>query len=178
VALWFGDDTAKRAGRITLNPIAHVDPFGTLLLPLIMAAFSGPVLGYAKPVPVNPRRMRSPRNAAVIVALAGPAVNIVLAVLAAFALRRWGPGHADTLAVELLVRLGLLNAILAVFNLIPVPPLDGSAVVERFLPRSLWPFWAKLQQYGFVILLVVFLALPRLLHPLFLRAQELWVSLL
>jgi Zn-dependent protease len=178
VALWFGDDTAKRAGRITLNPVSHIDPFGTIILPVILAAFGGAILGYAKPVPIDPRRMRNPRNDSVIVALAGPAVNIVLAVLAAFALRRWGPGNGDTLPVELLVRLGLINAVLAVFNLIPIPPLDGSAVVGRFLPRALWPAWAKLQQYGFVILLVVFLALPQLLHPLFVRAEQLWVDLL
>src|SRR5262245_47140204 len=124
VALWFGDDTAKRAGRITLNPVAHVDPFGTLLLPLILAAFGGAILGYAKPVPIDPRRMRHPRNDAVLVALAGPAVNIVLAVMAALVLRRWGPDIDSSLLRDILIRLGVLNAILAAFNLIPVPPLD------------------------------------------------------
>ncbi len=176
-ALWFGDDTAKRAGRITLNPVHHVDPFGTLLLPFIMAALGGGVLGFAKPVPIDPRRMRSPRNDAVWVALAGPATNVVLAVAAAIALRTFGPWQAGSLPLRLLVYLGIGNALLAAFNLIPLPPLDGSAVLGRFLPASLRPGWDRLQQYGFAILLLVVFALPRLLNPLFNRAVDLWYRL-
>ena len=173
-ALWFGDDTAKRAGRITLNPISHIDPFGTILLPALMAALGGGVLGFAKPVPINPSRMRHPRSDALWVALAGPATNVMLAVLAAVALRTWSPADGGTTAVKLLVYLGIANALLAVFNLLPIPPLDGSAIVSRFLPRSLQPGWAKVQQYGFAILLAVVFLLPRLLQPLFDRAIDLW----
>ncbi len=177
-ALWFGDDTARRAGRVTLNPVSHVDPFGTLILPFLMAALGGGVLGFAKPVPIDPSRMRNPRNHAVLVALAGPATNIALAVLAAVALRTWGPGRGDTLAVEMLFYLGLVNALLAVFNLLPIPPLDGSAVVTRFLPRSLMPGWMKVQQYGFVILIGLVFLLPQVLRPVFDGATELWYGLL
>jgi Zn-dependent protease len=177
-ALWFGDDTAKRAGRVTLNPVSHVDPFGTLILPFLMIALGGAAIGYAKPVPINPSRMRDPRNHAVLVALAGPATNVVLCLLAALVLRTWGPGNGDTLAVEVLVYLGLVNVLLAAFNLLPIPPLDGSAVVTRFLPRSLLPAWAKVQQYGFVILIAIVFFLPRLLTPVLDRATDLWYELL
>ena len=177
-ALRFGDDTAKRAGRITLNPARHVDPFGTLILPFLMAALGGGVLGYAKPVPVNPSRMRDPRNDAVWVSLAGPATNIVLAVLAALALRTWGPGMTNRTLLELLFYLGTGNVLLAVFNLLPIPPLDGSAVVTRFLPRSLQPAWAKVHQYGFVIVIALVFLLPQLLRPLYDRAVDLWSGLL
>lgn len=177
-ALRFGDDTAKRAGRITLNPASHVDPFGTLILPFLMAALGGGVLGYAKPVPIDPSRMRDPRNNAVVVALAGPATNIVLALVAAVALRMWGSGITNQTALDLLFYLGTGNALLAVFNLLPIPPLDGSAVVTRFLPRSLQQGWSKVQQYGFAILIGVVFLLPQLLRPVFDRAIDLWYDLL
>ena len=159
-ALGFGDDTAKRAGRITLNPVSHVDPFGTVLLPLLMAALGGPAFGYAKPVPINPSRMRNPRNDAVWVALAGPATNIVLAILAAIALRTWSPTDGSATAVRLLLYLGVMNAFLAAFNLLPIPPLDGSAVVGRLLPRSMQMGWMKVQQYGMAILIAGDLPAP------------------
>lgn len=176
-ALRFGDDTAKRAGRITLNPVSHVDPFGTIILPFLMAALGGAVFGYAKPVPINPSRMRNPRNDAVWVSLAGPATNIVLAVGAAIALRVWAPTSA-TVPVRLLLNLGAMNALLAAFNLLPIPPLDGSAVVGRFLPRSMQMGWMKVQQYGFAILLVLILVLPQLLRPVTDGAIDLWFRLL
>jgi Zn-dependent protease len=177
VASWFGDDTARRAGRVSLNPVRHVDPFGTLILPFLMAGLGGGVLGYAKPVPIDPRRMRDPRNHAVLVALAGPATNILLALFAAVALRTWAP-DTTSLGVELLFWLGIGNAFLAAFNLIPLPPLDGSAVLGRFMPRSLQPAWGKLQQYGFAILIVVVFVVPQVLSPVLDRARELWLDLL
>ena len=177
-ALGFGDDTAKRAGRITLNPVSHIDPFGTVLLPLLMAAFGGPAFGYAKPVPINPSRMRNPRNDAVWVSLAGPATNIVLAILAAVALRTWAPTDGSATAVQLLLYLGVMNAFLAAFNLLPIPPLDGSAVVGRLLPRSMQMGWMKVQQYGMAILIVVIFLLPQLLRPVFDHALDLWYRLL
>jgi Zn-dependent protease len=177
-ALAFGDDTAKRAGRITLNPVSHVDPFGTLILPFLMAALGGPVFGYAKPVPINPSRMRNPRNDAVWVSLAGPATNIVLAILAAFVLRTWAPTDRTATAASLLWYLGVMNAFLAAFNLLPIPPLDGSAVVGRLLPRSMQMGWMKVQQYGMAILIVLLFVLPQVLRPVFNRAFELWTRLL
>src|SRR3954468_17873323 len=129
VAFAFGDDTAKREGRLTLNPIAHIDPFGTIILPALLIATSHGAFGYAKPVPVNPRNLRDPRNQSVLVSLAGPAVNIVLAVLAAVVLRVIGLVSTD-LFHQIVFTVGWANVILAAFNLIPLPPLDGSAVIE------------------------------------------------
>ena len=179
VALAFGDDTAKKAGRITLNPVSHVDPFGTVILPAMMAFSTGGrvVFGFAKPVPVSPRRMRDPRNHQVLVALAGPGTNIALALAAGLAIR-WFQldvlDDGDLLAV-FVGGFGYYNVILAVFNLIPIPPLDGSAVIERLLPTRLWEPYLQLRQYSLLLLFVVAFWLPteRLFNP----AVRLWTSL-
>lgn len=138
VAYKCGDDTAKRAGRLTLNPIPHIDPVGSILLPALMI-FSGlPPIGYAKPVPVSINRLRKPRNQSVYVALAGPIVNLLLVVLAwavCSVLIQFNYGLNSDLFVYFIL-LGIINLFLAVFNLIPIPPLDGSAVVERLVPRK------------------------------------------
>lgn len=186
VANLFGDDTAKRAGRLTLNPVAHVDPFGTILLPAMLALGGLGAFGYAKPVPVNVHRLRNPRRHTLLVSLAGPAVNITLAVASGLALRSLfreelgGRQYYDMsiLAVEALVTFGLVNVLLAAFNLLPIPPLDGSALVERMLPRTWWPAWLKLRQYGMGILLILLLAVPGLLDSVLEPAQELWLRLL
>lgn len=182
VALRFGDDTAKRAGRLTLNPISHVDPFGTIVLPVILVLVGSSPFGWAKPVPVNPSRMRSPRNHSLLVSLAGPATNIVLALMAALALRSVLPDRGFRgdlpVATELLINFGLVNVILAAFNLIPIPPLDGSAMVERLLPAAWWPGYLKLRQYSMVVLLVLVLALPGALDRVFEPAIRLWAQLL
>ena len=175
VALWFGDDTAKRAGRLTLNPIPHIDPFGTVLLPLLMSLTSIGAIGYAKPVPVNVRKLRSPRQHSLYVALAGPAVNIVLCLVAAAVLRGFAP-EGDVRRYVFLA--GFVNVILAAFNLIPLPPLDGSAMIERFLPARAWPQWLKLRQYSFGILLLIIFVLPNGLSFVFEPALDLWASLL
>ena len=188
VALAFGDDTAKRAGRLSLNPLRHVDPFGTVLLPALLAISGAPVFGFAKPVPVNVGRLRNPRQQAVLVSLAGPATNIVLAVLAAFGLRAFFGvirvpgfglvGHRGA-GTQLLLAFGIVNVVLASFNLIPVPPLDGSAVVERLLPASLWPRYLRLRQYSMgLLLLVVVLLRGRGLDLVFRPALDLWQRLL
>lgn len=176
VALMFGDDTAKKAGRVTLNPLAHVDLFGTIILPAVLILSTGAALGYAKPVPVNQRKMRSPRNHGLITALAGPGTNIVLAVLAAGALRFGYPHGSTSLLAQYLFALGWANVILAVFNLLPVPPLDGSAVIERVLPARLWPQYLRLRQYsmGLVLVLVLLVPLNRVFDP----ALHLWTRLL
>jgi Zn-dependent protease len=161
VALAFGDDTARRAGRLSLNPVRHVDPVGSLLLPAIFVIAGYGYFGWAKPVPVNPARMRSPRNQWLLVALAGPATNLVLAALAAVAFRATGAAQAPGFPVwaQALFYFGLLNVWLALFNLLPIPPLDGSAVVERLLPRTWWPGYLRLRQQALPALVLVFVAL-------------------
>jgi Zn-dependent protease len=175
VAYWCGDDTAKRAGRLTLNPVPHIDPFGSIILPLLLSLTSFGVIGFAKPVPVNVGRLRSPRNQAVLVSLAGPATNILIALFAAFVLRTF---TLEGTAVRVVVDLGVVNVVLAAFNLLPLPPLDGSAVVERFMPRSWYPQWLKIRQYTMAVLIVIVLALPRVLNSIFIRAIDLWAHLL
>jgi Zn-dependent protease len=168
VALRLGDDTARKAGRLTLNPLAHVDPFGTVLLPVLLAASGFGVIGYAKPVPVNLRKLRRPRDHAVVVALAGPATNLAIAVLAAVAVRISGgvgtfgdgfdDGHLSGVdVVDVIYLAGFFNVLLALFNLLPIPPLDGSAVIERAIPRRWWPMWARLRRWSIGIVLVAVL---------------------
>jgi Zn-dependent protease len=186
VAYLFGDPTAKEAGRLTLNPVAHIDPFGTVILPAILLLSSHGAFGFAKPVPVNPRRMRSPRNHGLIVSLAGPATNIVIALLAAVAAVTFISPEQRFLALhnfrtawpaEAIVGLGYLNVILAVFNLIPVPPLDGSAVVERLLPARMWPGYLRIRQYSMPVVFVIVFLVPGVLGHLFDPAIRLWENL-
>lgn len=160
VANSFGDDTAKQAGRLTLNPIAHIDLFGTLLLPAMLSLSGLGAFGYAKPVPVNPARMRHPRNQWLLTSLAGPATNLVLAGIAAVLLRS-ATGREGW--VEFVFALGLVNIVLAVFNLLPIPPLDGSAMIERLLPRSWWPGYLKFRRYSMGLLLLLVLGFPGVL---------------
>jgi Zn-dependent protease len=175
VALAFGDDTAKRAGRLTLNPIAHVDPVGSVALPLLLAIAGAPIFGWAKPVPVNPRNLRNPRQQTLLVSLAGPATNIVLAIGAAVVLRS---ATHSSLPIDLAVQFGIINVVLATFNLIPIPPLDGSAVIERFLPATWWPGWLRLRQYSLAILFVLLFLLPgNYLGHLFNFSLNLWGQL-
>jgi len=160
VALAFGDDTAKRAGRLSLNPLRHVDPVGTVILPALMVLSGIGFFGYAKPVPVNLSKLRHPRNEGVLVSLAGPLTNLLLAVAAAFVLRRFAlaeltAGGPLPLWVEVLFYLGLGNVWLAVFNMIPIPPLDGSVLLERLLPRSWWPGYLRIRPYTMPILIAL-----------------------
>ncbi|MER3453214.1 MAG: site-2 protease family protein [Acidimicrobiia bacterium] len=178
-ALALGDDTARRAGRITLNPLRHIDPFGTVLLPAMLALAGAPAFGYAKPVPVNPGRLRNPRQHSLYVSLAGPATNVALAVAAAGAIR-FGFGHpyGDSLALEAVFYLGVANVLLATFNLLPIPPLDGSALIERLLPARWWPAWLQLRRYSMLVLLLVMLNFRGALSRVFDPALELWGTLL
>ncbi len=183
VALHYGDDTAKRAGRLTLNPIPHIDPIGTIVLPTILALSGLGAFGWAKPVPVRIDRLRDPRNHGLLVSLAGPATNIVLAVVAAIVMRVALPGAVsgtvlDTVPARLLTTFGIINVILAAFNLIPLPPLDGSAVVERLLPQRLLGGWHQLRRYSMPAVLIVVLVFPSVLNGLFTRALHLWARLL
>lgn len=175
IALAFGDDTAKRAGRLTLNPVPHVDPVWTLLIPGLLVLANLPVIGMARPVPVNPRRMRSPRNQSMFTSLAGPATNIALAALAAVAFRVLEPRG---LALQAVLAFGIVNVVLAVFNLIPIPPLDGSSVIERFVPNRHLVTYFKIRQYAPVIFLLVFFMGGSLLGRIMDPAVELWFKLL
>jgi Zn-dependent protease len=175
VALRLGDDTARRAGRLTLNPVKHVDPFGTLLLPAMLALSGLGILGYAKPVPVDVRRLRHPRNDSVWVALAGPGTNIVLSVLAALVYRAFEP---EGTAGDVVLLFGVVNVILAAFNLIPLPPLDGSALVERVLPRSWWSQYLRLRKYSMLLVLAVVILVPGVLGGFLDWAIDQWARLL
>jgi len=165
VANAFGDPTARRLGRLSLNPIRHVDPVGTIVLPLILAVSGAPVFGWAKPVPVVAHRMRNPRFHMVLVALAGPGMNLLLALLAAFALALlvWaapGDGIGWQFVYLNLFNFLVINVFLAVFNMLPIPPFDGGHVVEGLLPRPLAAHYAKLNRFGFPLLVFLLVLLP------------------
>src|SRR5258708_29382265 len=158
VAYRFGDDTAYRAGRMTLNPLRHVDPFGTVLLPALLFAVSGFLFGCAKPVPVNFGRLRHPRRDMVLVALAGPGMNILLAIISSllFFGVEWVPPSAAQWTAANLVHSIQLNAVLCVFNMLPFPPLDGGRVAVGILPRFLALPLARVEPYGMLILMLIF----------------------
>ncbi len=153
VALFYGDDTAKRAGRLTLNPIPHIDLLGSIILPAFAVLTGAPFLGWAKPVPVNPAKLRNPRRQMLYVGLVGPFTNFALMAVAAVAARTMSSGGGIDLRF-VLVAFALVNLFLGIFNLLPIPPLDGSSLIERFLPRSWLPTWWKIRPYGFLILFV------------------------
>jgi Zn-dependent protease len=164
VALHFGDSTAKDEGRVTLNPLKHIDPFGTVLLPALLYFTAGFLFGYAKPVPVKFGNLRNPRWDMIWVAIAGPAMNITLAVISAILLRiALTQGQtSESPFVQVLMSSVYLNAILAVFNMLPLPPLDGSKVLAPFLPIQLARPYLALERFGMVILLLLVFIFPLL----------------
>jgi Zn-dependent protease len=158
-----GDNTARLLGRVTFNPLKHVDPFGTLILPGLLLLFHAPFLfGYAKPVPVNFGRLNHPKRDMVWVALAGPATNILLALIAALLLHpaAYLPGSLAAWIGENLANAIIINIVLAVFHMLPLPPLDGGRVVTGLLPNPYaWKF-AQLERYGLPILVGLLFLLP------------------
>lgn len=176
VALRCGDPTARDAGRLTLDPRAHLDGFGSVVLPLVMALLGGPVFAFAKPVPYNPRRLRNPRRDEVLVALAGPVSNLLQAAVGAVVVRLgWDalvdaalsggiPIEAVGWIVEILTTYISVNLVLCFFNLIPLPPLDGSKVVLFFLGGEARASYYRLEQYAMPILIVVLYVLPSVLR--------------
>jgi Zn-dependent protease len=165
VAHLLGDDTAWRMGRVSFNPFKHIDPFGTIVLPALLLLARSPFLfGYAKPVPVNFRALRHPRRDMILVAAAGPVMNLILATLAAlgFHLLGYAPDLLVRFVGENLRNLLVLNVVLAVFNLVPLPPLDGGRILVGVLPKALARPLARLEPYGLIILIGLLIVLPLL----------------
>ena len=165
-----GDTTAAERRRLTLNPLRHVDPIGTVVIPGMLALAHLPVFGWAKPVPVIPQRMRNPRVGMMLTAAAGPAMNLLMGLVAAVLIgllaRHYtdqAPQGAMLFVFRNLVNFIGINIFLALFNLLPIPPFDGSHIVEGLLPRSLAYAYARLRRMGFVLVLVVLVLLPRLI---------------
>lgn len=166
-ALYFGDTTARQAGRLTLNPLKHIDPMGTVLLPLLLRALHSPLIfGWAKPVPVNVSNLRSPRRDVLWVGAAGPAANFLFAAAVAGMLKLFA-GMLPALVTELGRYLVLINLVLGMFNLLPIPPLDGSRILLGLLPARFSSVLVFLEQWGIaLVLLLLYLGLDdRFLQP-------------
>ena len=167
VARMLGDQTAAERGRLTLNPIRHVDPVGTLLVPMMLALAHAPIFGWAKPVPVVTERLNHPRRDMALVALAGPGINLIMATITAAVIGSWAAtagGLPQTGAVGFaaanLVNFLYINVFLAIFNLLPVPPFDGGHVIEAILPRPLAAQFGKLHRFAFPVMLFLLVVLP------------------
>ncbi|MDE0879362.1 MAG: site-2 protease family protein [Sphingomonas bacterium] len=168
MARFLGDPTAFEKRRLSFNPVRHVDPIGTLVLPLGLAIAGAPVFGWAKPVPVDARRLDNPRWGMVAVALAGPGMNFALATIAAIALGMLSAATGDTapptgvmgFVFANLVNFLLVNVFLALFNLLPLPPFDGGHVVQGILPRRLAHEYAKLARFGFLLVILLIVVVP------------------
>ncbi len=156
-ALMLGDQTAKYQGRLTLNPIRHLDPVGSVMVPVISYALGGFIFGWAKPVIYNPYNLRPGRWSESMVALAGPASNILIALVFSLLIRAGATGNAEFLQISALIV--FINILLAIFNLMPIPPLDGSKLLYAFFPESTYKIRGFLEQYGLILVFAfIFLA--------------------
>lgn len=175
VAERLGDPTARLAGRLTLNPLKHLDPFGSVILPLLLLLLPGGVIfGWAKPVPYDPRNLRCPGRDAALVAAAGPVSNLALALVFGLLFRFFAPGAGEAAVLgelfpALLAQVVLVNVWLALFNLVPIPPLDGSKVLFWFLPQRAYELRAFLERYGFFTLLFFIFFGVQLIVPIVFR---------
>ncbi len=162
---WLGDDTAKVEGRLTLNPLSHIDPFTTVLLPLMLAALGAPPFGAAKPVPFNPNRVRFGDYGAALVGIAGPLTNLLLALMAG-AVVRLGAFAPDSLVISILLTFTVVNVSFFLFNMIPIPPLDGSRLLYAFAPDFVRDAMERIESMGliavvgFVVVFYTFLSDP------------------
>ncbi len=177
-AFRLGDPTAAMQGRLTLNPIKHIDPFGTILFPLMTYYAFGIIFGSAKPVPINPYNFRNPRKGMMVSGLAGPLVNLAIALLCAGLIRLlvllpW----VSTRFLLIFASVGMMNMLLLVFNMLPVPPLDGSRVLSYFLPRHLQDSYDRLERFGLVLVLVMFILFRPQLGVLLNYAHRLFLIL-
>jgi Zn-dependent protease len=197
VANWCGDDTAKRAGRLTLNPIRHIDPIGSIVVPVVLLLAHGPAFGWAKPVPVSVNRLRHPRNQSVLVSLAGPATNLILATAAGVIVYLWiGRGivfdptigqyvarsalfDPDTSSIipSFIFTFGLVNVIVGAFNLIPLPPLDGSAILERLIPQQYLGEYYRIRQLSLILVFVLVFFGQGVLSTIFNHVELFWVNI-
>lgn len=169
VAKYFGDMTAQNEGRITLNPLKHIDPFGTILLPALTIMLGGILFGWAKPVPVNFAQLRNPKKDMLWVAAAGPASNLVMAIFWALVMKFSSMAPAAfVMPLILMAKAGItINVVLMILNLLPLPPLDGGRIAVSLLPDRLAYSFSKLESYGFVILIVLLFTgvLSKILEP-------------
>jgi Zn-dependent protease len=175
VAGWFGDDTAKEAGRLTLNPISHIDPVMSILLPLILAVSHLPVFGAAKPVPINYNRMDNPKLGLALVSLAGPISNFALAIIATLLYFVGVPNLVPGSEIVLIVIIQT-NVLLGVFNFIPIPPLDGSRIIAALLPEHLMELFLSLDRFGFIFVMI--LIFSGLLDPILFGAMNILYRIL
>lgn len=170
-----GDPTAKSQGRLSFNPLKHIDPFGTVIMPLLLMAMNMPIFGYAKPVPYNPQYFENPRKGDLIVGLAGPAANLLQALVGigiAWACYSFlplasmvnGNEFFKYLFLYFLPYYVLINLFLMFFNLLPIPPLDGSSIFAFFCPEKSLPTYYRIQQYALPIFLIVVIVVPQVLH--------------
>lgn len=182
VARALGDPTAAEQNRLSLNPFRHVDPLGTVIVPGMLALLKAPILGWAKPVPVNKWRLRNPRTGMMLVAAAGPASNLALAAIGAVILGLLLRPYANAQALDgvtgfiaaNLVNFLLINTFLAMFNLLPIPPFDGSHIVQGLLPKQLGDAYGSLHRYGLLLVIVVIVVLPWLIPGFDMIGKVIW----
>jgi len=181
VALRCGDTTARDAGRLTLNPVSHIDPIGTILMPAILAFSHLPAIGYAKPVPVNMNRLRHPRNQSIYVSIAGPITNVLLSAVALGVCKILIViNNASTQNIFLFFEiLGIVNLWFAFINLLPIPPLDGSVLIERLIPRKSLPAYFRLRAQMLPFALLILMGIMLLsAHTVILHIESIWLGLL
>ena len=160
-----GDSTARDEGRITLNPVPHIDPFGSILLPFLLLSVGSPIVfGAAKPVPINANNFKDPKKGMAVVSLAGPLANFILAIVCVIPIKL---GIVNSVSYPILIKVILLNIVLGTFNLIPIPPLDGSKILASFAPDEWMEKILSLERYGFLLVLIFLMlgVLDKLLLP-------------